>query len=72
MNPETALHPNVKFFLASVLERTIGGDHGLRVRRRCTVGHFKYESGDESTWVESTSPACSQVDDALGIESWDK
>jgi endogenous inhibitor of DNA gyrase (YacG/DUF329 family) len=69
--PETALHLNVKYFLAAVLERAAGGSAGLLIRRRCAVGNRPYEGGAGASWVESTSPACAVVDDAEWVSGWD-
>jgi hypothetical protein len=72
IQPETALHLNVKYFMAAVLERAVGGADRLRIRRQCIVGNRPYENGVEYSWVEATSGACGSVDDADWVDGWDE
>lgn len=70
--PETALHLNVKYFIADVLERAMGGSSSLRIRRKCTVGNRPYGGATGPSWIESTSSSCKAVDDAVWVGEWDE
>lgn len=72
LNPETALHINVKLHLADELTRAIGVNVPLRIQRPCVVGRSRYVTGGDLTWTESVAPGCTASLEETWVEGWDE